>query len=72
MFFKFVVAAAVVANVDACPSAKKANLRQEGKNENFLSVLTWLSHNNYFILNESYRDKRLPKSAQWDYWTWFS
>ena len=31
MFFKSVVTLAVVINVNACPSAKKANLRQEGK-----------------------------------------
>ena len=31
MFFKSVVTLAVVLNVNACPSAKKANLRQEGK-----------------------------------------
>lgn len=32
MFLKFIVTFAVILNVNACPAAKKANLRQEGKN----------------------------------------
>ena len=31
MFSKFVITLAVINSVDACPSAKKANLRADGK-----------------------------------------
>ena len=31
MFFKFIIALSVILNVSACPAAKKAILRQDGK-----------------------------------------
>ena len=31
MFFKFIIALSAIVNVSACPAAKKANLREEGK-----------------------------------------
>ena len=32
MFCKFIITLAVILSAEACPAAKKANLRQEGKN----------------------------------------
>ena len=38
MFLKFIVTLGVILSVDACPSAKKANLRQEGNIYSLISV----------------------------------
>lgn len=57
MFFKSVVTLAAVLNVNACPSAKKANLRQEGKYQCVFSLPSLPFHFFNDLILIEYRDQ---------------